>query len=223
MVTIGTLNGGNITITTESSTPATREVTRVWWSNDESDYSDCPSNNGTFDNICFPEEKYNYNAVKVEFGSDVTSIRNYAFDGCGGLMIVTIPNSVTSIGENAFSNCSGLTSVTIPDSVTNIWSYAFSNCTNLTSVTIPDGVTSIGDEAFYNCSGLTSVTIPDGVTSIGSDAFRYCSGLTSVTFEGKDRATVQGMSFYPFGLDMANENGVTIHCTDGDIQVQYEG
>ena len=40
MVTIGTLNGGNITITTGGSTPVTREETRFWWSNDESVYDE---------------------------------------------------------------------------------------------------------------------------------------------------------------------------------------
>ena len=40
MVTIGTLNGGNITITTGGSTPTTRTATRVWYGNDENVYTD---------------------------------------------------------------------------------------------------------------------------------------------------------------------------------------
>lgn len=73
-VTINILNAGNMTLTTGGSAPATRAVTRIWWSNDESDYSDCPSNTGTFYNSSLPEEKYNSDAVKVEFGLDVTII-----------------------------------------------------------------------------------------------------------------------------------------------------
>ena len=80
--------------------------------------------------------------------NSVTSIGNYAFDGCSGLTSVTIPNSVTSIGEEAFLGCSGLTSVTIPNSVTSIGYYAFAACSGLTSVTIGSGVTSIGSSAF---------------------------------------------------------------------------
>ena len=136
------------------------------------------------------EEYYPYKApwygsssrVKSAVIADgVTSIGQYAFQGCESLTSVTIPDSVTSIGEGAFSNCTSLTSVTIPDSVTSIGGGAFSNCTSLTSVTIPDSVTSIGGNAFDGCSSLTSVTIPDSVTSIGIVAFRDCKSLTSVT------------------------------------------
>ena len=119
--------------------------------------------------------------TSVNIPDSVTSIGGYAFYGCSGLTSVTIPDSVTSIGSGAFSGCSGLTSVTIPDSVTSIGYQAFSGCSGLTSVTIPDSVTSIGYEAFEVCIALTSVTIPDSVTSIGEEAFSGCSGLTSVT------------------------------------------
>ena len=83
-------------------------------------------------------------------------------------------------------------------------------------------MTSIGGSAFADCGGLTSVTIPDSVTSMGSEVFMACYVLQSATFVGKDKSTVQGMSNYPFGLNHAKENGVAIHCTDGDILVQFE-
>ena len=50
--------------------------------------------------------------------NSVTSIENYAFDGCYGLTSTTIPNSITSIGDGAFSGCTGLKTV-----------YNFSNLT----------------------------------------------------------------------------------------------
>ena len=119
----------------------------------------------------------------------VTSIGDYAFNGCSGLTSITIPDSVTSIGSSAFNGCSSLTSVTIGNGVTSIGSSAFFGCSGLTSIVIPNSVTSIGGYAFYNCSGLTSITISDSVTSItisdsvtsiGNYAFYGCSSLTSV-------------------------------------------
>ena len=116
----------------------------------------------------------------VILSDSVTSIGNYAFNGCSGLTSVTIGSSVTSIGNYAFRYCSGLTSVTIGNSVTSIGESAFEGCSGLTSVTIGNSVTSIGESAFYNCRGLTSVTIPDSVTTIDSQAFNGCSGIESL-------------------------------------------
>ena len=134
----------------------------------------------------------------------LTSIGDYAFDGCSSLTSITIPNTVTSIGDYAFIHCSSLTSVTLGNSVTSIGKEAFKDCSSLTSITIPNSVTSIGENAFYycssltsvtlgnsittieygtfsKCSSLTSVTLGNSVTSIGKDAFQYCSSLTSIT------------------------------------------
>ena len=91
-----------------------------------------------------------------------------------GCKSTIIPNSVTSIWNYAFDGCDGLTSIEIPNSVTSIGNYAFDDCDGLTSIEIPNSVTSIGNYAFYSCSGLTSVTIPNSVTSIGSAAFGSC-------------------------------------------------
>ena len=101
---------------------------------------------------------------------------NTLIAGCKNTII---PNSVTSIGDYAFEGCSGLTSVTIPNSVTSIGTAAFSDC-SLTSVTIPSSVTSIGGSAFRYCNRLTSVTIPNSVNTIGQMAFSGCSYLQRV-------------------------------------------
>ena len=65
---------------------------------------------------------------------------------------ITYP--VYGIGSQAFENCGGLTSVQIPNTVTGIGSSAFKNCGSLVSVSIPNSVTSIGTSSFYQCMPL---------------------------------------------------------------------
>ena len=153
---------------------------------------------------------YRTSIKSVIIRDGVTSIGEYAFEGCKSLTSITIPNSVTRIEYSAFSGCSSLASVTIPNSVTSIGKYAFQGCSSLTSISIPNSVASIRDYAFQYCSSLTSVTINsdaivnkaytyssnlsdifgsqvieyiigDNVKGIGEYAFKGCSSLTSVT------------------------------------------
>ena len=138
MVTINTLNGGNIVITTGGSAPAGHADTWVKWDGDtewtpvsiegeEIAFTDgMPDPTGQVENP--------FDIVAIEIGTDVTSIGAYGFAYCEKLASITIPNSVTSIGDHAFEYCSGLTNVTIPNSVTNIGISMFEYCPGLTSV-----------------------------------------------------------------------------------------
>ena len=110
----------------------------------------------------------------ISIPDSVKSIGPNAFNGCVGLVSMTMPASVTSIGDSAFYSCQGLRNLTISPNVKTIGSNAFSGCSSLTSVTIPAGCTTIGACAFYSCSNLKIVYIRDGVTSIGDYAFAYC-------------------------------------------------
>ena len=132
--------------------------------------------------------------ISYTIPASVTTIRNFAFIGCGSLTSIDIPDSVTSIGGVAFSNCTSLQSVTIPDSVTSIGYRAFQYCGSLTSIDIPASVTSIGESAFFCCSSLMSVTIPGSVISIGDSAFAYCNTLTNVTISD-GVTTIEGSAF----------------------------
>lgn len=89
---------------------------------------------------------------------------------------------VTSIGEYAFDGCYDLTAITIPESVTSIGGSAFSSCIGLTTITIPKSVKKIGDGAFYY-SGIESITIPKSVKNIGGSILTGCNNLGSIIVE----------------------------------------
>ena len=149
-----------------------------------------PSDAPYLSSITIPE-RIKYNGVTYS----VTSIGDYAFTSCHGLISFTIPNSVTSIGEYAFEFCTSLTSITIPKSVTSIGYSAFYQCESLTSVHISDLAAwcainfsdyygtplSYAEHLFLNGEEIKDLIIPNSVTSIGSYAFYKRKSLTSVT------------------------------------------
>ncbi len=136
--------------------------------------------------------------------NSITTIGNYAFDGCYGLETIDIPNSVTSIGYWAFRYCKGLTSITIPNSITVIEDYLFYGCISLATINIPNTIERIGYRAFddtawfsnqpdgvvyvnqfvYKYKGTapngTNITINDGTKSILTEAFIDCKGLSEI-------------------------------------------
>ncbi|MBR1611859.1 MAG: leucine-rich repeat domain-containing protein, partial [Methanobrevibacter sp.] len=119
----------------------------------------------------------------VNFGENLQSIGNNAFQFCSNINSLTIPNSVISIGDSAFQYCTGLTSVVLPSNIVQIGSSVFRDCRALTSIIIPNAVERISEYAFYGCENLNSILIPNSVDSIGGSAFFNCSGLTSITIK----------------------------------------
>ena len=123
----------------------------------------------------------------------VTNIGDYAFNSCGGLTEIVIPNSVTSIGDEAFMHCRSLTRVTFGEN---------------------SQLTSIGRSAFSFCDKLTEIEIPDSVTSIGERAFAHCGNLTSITFDG----TMEQWNNVTKGYNWNTSVPATkVVCSDGEV------
>lgn len=116
---------------------------------------------------------------------------------------VTILDGVTSIGDYAFDGCSNLSFVTIGNSVTRIGNNAFDGCSSLASVTISSSVTSIGYDAFYGCR-LLKFVVNNSSLYIYSGSYEngYVAYYASKVVKGKDGDTFgedNGFLFYETG------------------------
>lgn len=118
----------------------------------------------------------------------VTSIDEFAFSYCVGLVSITIPDCVTSMGQDVFYNCTNLEHVTLSNNLTSIPRGTFGSCKSLTNITIPDSVITIGFGAFDYNPSLTSITIPKGVTSIDRNIVQACPALESIIVESGNTA-----------------------------------
>ena len=99
----------------------------------------------------------------------------------------TTPGTVTSIADYAFEGCK-LTDAIITSNVLNVGFESFQGCGDLTNVTMAEGVETIGEVAFGDCPKLATVTIPASVSYLPEYAFVY-SGLTDIYFEGNEPAS----------------------------------
>lgn len=172
-------------------------------------FSGCASLNGIFVN----DGNENYTSADgVLFSKDYTTLCTYPAGKEN--TVYKIPDGVTSIGDYAFNGCDALTSVTIPDSVTSIDSFAFTDCSGLASIVIPEGVKSIEFCVFSGCSSLASITIPESVTEINTNAFDMCDQLKDVYYLG---SCEQWKEIYIIS-DNTVLFDATIHCSDGTIK-----
>ncbi len=130
----------------------------------------------------------------------VSSIFEYAFYRCSGLISITLPETITNLGSYAFGYCDELTELTIPDGIKSVASGLCFYCKSLKSVNIPTTVTSISSDAFNCCSSLTYVAMPSDITSIGSYAFSSCSSLMEIVIPEKVTSIGQ-RAFASSGLD----------------------
>lgn len=161
---------------------------------------------------------------RAVFKPSVTDSGTSTFGLCSALTDLEIGgNTLTTLGLNFAKNCTSLVNLTITAPLTTLADSnstnngVFRGCSALTSISLPDTLTTIGGSAFYGCWSLTELTIPSSVTSIGASALNIggTSNPPEVTMVGKDMATVQAMTDYPWGL----RTGSTVHCTDGDITI----
>ena len=124
----------------------------------------------------------------------VTTIGEYAFEGCSGLVSINIPNGVTTIGESAFEGCASLATLYIPASVEEGLGSAIKGCTGMRSIEVSEL-----NEEYASVDGVLfsksldyliqypakraaiGYSIPEGVERVSGRAFFGSANLVSVT------------------------------------------
>lgn len=118
------------------------------------------------------------NLVSVKLPKSLKGkIGGSAFDGCGHLKEVTIPEGVTGIGDDAFLDAHYLQKITLPKSIVSIGKETFRYC-HLREINLPESLKSIGFWAFSG-NDFTSLVLPESLEEIGGYAFDI-STLTDV-------------------------------------------
>lgn len=129
----------------------------------------------------FPEDAPPHTFIRAELQDcGITELPASAFAMNTVVEHITLPKLMTSIGDYAFQGCTSLADITLPESLSNLGVYSFDGCTSIQAITIPDGVSSLPERIFNECTGLTGISLPDALTSIGAYAFAYCPGLTQI-------------------------------------------
>ena len=88
------------------------------------------------------------------------------------------------LADTAFQDCGSLVGIELPEGIVSLGIATFNRCRGLRGITIPDGVTKIGDWCFASCDWFGYVSIPGSVTEIGEQAFLNCTALKNVYFVG---------------------------------------
>ena len=147
----------------------------------------------------------------------VTSIGNYAFEGCSNLNSINIHKNILSIGIHSFGNCYAVTSIIVEDGNAVYDSREGCNAiietatntliTGCQTTVIPSTITTIGDYAFSNRTSNNPIVIPNGVTTINEGAF-WCCRFESITIP----ESVTSIGDYAFYL-CSSLTSVTIEAT----------
>ncbi|MDD2446008.1 MAG: leucine-rich repeat domain-containing protein, partial [Clostridia bacterium] len=152
-----------------------------------------------------------FNLKNIQIPNSIENLGLAAFVRCVGLTSIIFEenSNLITMGESIFYGCGNLTSIAIPNGVTSIGESSFYNCTSLLDIAIPSSVTSIGNSAFRGCTNLTSIAIPSSVTSIDTNAFSGCK-FTTVTYSKSG----EGFSFVNGALTLSGNGTLSKQWTN---------
>ena len=122
----------------------------------------------------------NLTGITFAENSKLESITAYMFDGCSNLQSITFEagSALTAIQAHGLEGLDQLSAIHFGDAKLNsIGNFAFRFCEGLTALELPDTLTNIGRYAFYGCKHLTELALGENMEHIGSYAFLGADSL----------------------------------------------
>ena len=174
------------------------------------------------------------NLSSVIMPETLVSIGSWAFKDCASLGTITIPSRVETITDMAFEGCIRLKTVHISrnyfdivfelnyedgfshldeDPIHSPFMYGadmYMNGKKVTELVIPHGVSELSGH--FAGSTIVKLSLPASLVNFQRCLLSECKYLTDITYAGSKE------QWYKVENSMLEiPNGVTVHCTDGDI------
>lgn len=110
---------------------------------------------------------------EITLPDSVLLVGAYAFSANSLLEKVNVGSGLVYVDNYAFYRCKGLTEVNFGEksSLLSLGEYSFAECSKLATIALPEGLKEIGGAAFYQCELLDDVAIPDSVEYVREYAF----------------------------------------------------
>lgn len=143
-----------------------------------------------------------------------------AFANCTNLTSLTFEegSACKVIDDSAFEYCGKLKTVFLPEPLEILRKYVFANCESLEDVTIGPNVQSIYSTTFYNCVNLTNITILGSPTSFFGPVFETSPQLRKITINISKNEFISRWGSENWYQSLKKRNNITINCVDGIIQ-----
>lgn len=193
-------------------------------------YANQPNGLVYLNNVLYKYKGEMEDGTYIDIEEGIQGISGSAFEGCSGLIGISIPSSVKHIGAGAFdyTNLSKITVSNENENYTSLDGVLYNKKEKYImhipallkgEVTVWDGVTEIPSYAFSGRNEMTEITIPNSVTRIDDGAFSGCSLLERIKIP--DSVISFGRDVFEWTLWYNNQPDGLIYIND--VAVRYKG
>ncbi len=143
-----------------------------------------------------------------------------SFASCTDLTSLTFEerSKCNEIDDSAFEYCGKLKTVRLPESLEILGKYAFSSCESLEDITIGSNVKTIHTTTFYDCANLTTITILGNSAVFSGLMFETNPQLKTININISKNEFISRFGSKKWYQNLKQRNNVTINCVDGIIK-----